>query len=292
MHSLKRVPHGSSATSKFSLAGHITGTPQPPLFSPQSLPSLQTLGLILLLPQIRGAAPLCAAQVPEARALGGLRPSGQLRWGGRRGAPGRRHKRGAGSRLQLPREGPGQRACWRAARAVFMLVGIRRRKRRSQSSGSTVPCAPARGVYSVPPAPPLCAESPARGGAGVRGGCLFVCAFRGPSPARGPLNTRCTQSSGPHPPPQRGALELHLAPHCRAGSRAPMAGAPRTAPSYGPNPFSSAVCVCGGCRSLGDLALPPALTLVQRSTFSKSHVPPPAGPSHLKFTGDQRECGY
>ena len=143
------VPHLSSHLQATSPAHRSPLS----LFSPQSLPSLQTLGLILLLPQIRGAAPLCAAQVPEARALGGLRPSGQLRWGGRRRARGRRHKRGAGSRLQLPREGPGQRACWRAAPAVFMLVGIRRRKRRSRSCGSTVPCAPARGVYSVPPAP-------------------------------------------------------------------------------------------------------------------------------------------
>lgn len=95
------VPHLSSHLQATSPAHRSPLS----LFPPQSHPSLQTLGLILLLPQIRGAAPLCAALAPEARALGGLRPSGQLRWGGRRGAPGRRHKRGRDPGCSCPARG-------------------------------------------------------------------------------------------------------------------------------------------------------------------------------------------
>lgn len=152
------------------------------LFPPRSQPSLQTLGLILPLPQIKGTAPLCAAQAPEAKALGGSRPSGQLRWGGRRGAQGRRHKRGGGILLQLSREGPGQRACWRPARAVFMPVGIRRRKRRSQSCGSTVPCAPARGAGSAPPAPSFVQSPPAAVARGSRVAASLSVPFGGQAP--------------------------------------------------------------------------------------------------------------
>lgn len=196
---------------------------------------------------------------------------------------------GEGSRLQLPREGPGQKACWRAAGAVFMLVGIRRRKRRSQSCGSTVPCAPARGVSSVPPAPRFVLSPRLEAARGS--GDLFVSAFRGPSPARGPLNALRTRSSGPHPPPQRGALEPTSRPIVGQGL-----GPPGQEPLGPPPPTAQSLfhprCVCGGCSALGDLAPPPALTLGRRSPFSKSHLPPPAGPSRLRFTGDQREWGY
>ena len=178
---------------------------------------------------------------------------------------------GEGSRLQLPREGPGQKACWRAAGAVFMLVGIRRRKRRSQSCGSTVPCAPARGVSSVPPAPRFVLSPRLEAARGS--GDLFVSAFRGPSPARGPLNALRTRSSGPHPPPQRGALEPTSRPIVGQGlgppGQEPLGPPPPTAQSL----FHPRVCVWR-VQCLGGPSPSPGPDL--RMTIPLFQEPPPS----------------
>lgn len=98
------------------------GSPHSPLLVFPLWPhsSLQTLELILPLhlPQIRGAAPLCASKGLRRKpwkAAGFL----AAEVGRAAGGAGAETQEWGGVPAQLSREGPGQRACWRAALSRF-----------------------------------------------------------------------------------------------------------------------------------------------------------------------------
>lgn len=119
-------------------------------------PSWQTLGLILPSPRA-GVSPCFVS--PGA----GGESQGTAEVRRVTVAAGTRHKEGRGLWLQLSREGPRQRACWRPSRAVFMLVGIKRREKRPGRDDQE-PGAARRVGRPAPPPLSFVQGSPALGG--------------------------------------------------------------------------------------------------------------------------------
>lgn len=140
-------------------------------------------------------------------------------------------QRGGGTpAAAVPRGGRDKGPAGGPARAVFMLVGIKRRKRRSQSCGSAVRGAPARGAGSAPPAPRF-VRNPR-----LRGGRPFVCAFRGRAPP-GPAEHQLNAGLQPSPSSQGRSTELHLdTPACLGKGHAPPPPPQRRRPSDSSHP--------------------------------------------------------